>query len=341
MQRLATSIDRSAFAGNLPAEAAARTLLSQLSHWTDWADVTCLGWRLKESPERTVTNLPMLEVNWRWASAQSVRDHARPVIAPSVVLSALKADSQGSPWLVVGATTPPSEFSEDEGLEELMPELTLVANKIASILGSSEGIVGKNAPGNETTAFLDAAWLQPKTARLVQTIVQTGGADRWASGDVELLPQLAASLGEPLGSLAKTLRSVSNELGQILDRAAADPSNLWNSDPHKGRFGGESRCRGAVLEMATVTERDDFASLGLEFVVSTEKRAKPLKDFVTFYLHPTFSPSIEKIAVVDGIATFSVQAWGAFTIGVETADGRRMELDLALQPVLPEDFRNR
>lgn len=341
LQRLATSLDRSASDEDTPAEDEARRLHSGLCRFRGWPDLRCLGWRLGRGVDEPLDYLPMLEVNWRWASSQSVREGSRQVISPEVVAGAKRADANAAPWLVVGAASAAPVQAVADGVEELMPELTLIANKVAEALRPANAERAGSSPGNETSSFLDAAWLSPPTERLVQSIVQTGGAERWASGDPVLLMQLAASLGEPIAELAQTIRTAYRELRLILDKAASDPDNIWNTDPHKGQFGGKPECRGAMLDIELVTERDDFEALALQLVVTASPKAQPLQSYVTFYLHPTFSPSVEMVPVTDGVARFSFHAWGAFTIGVETADGRRLELDLAEQIILPAHFRSR
>ena len=81
--------------------------------------------------------------------------------------------------------------------------------------------------------------------------------------------------------------------------------------------------------------------LALKLAVLTGGGGRRLEGPVTFHLHPTFSPHTQLARSVDGRAAFTCYAWGAFTLGVETSDGRRMELDLAEQSELPEWFRNR
>lgn len=341
LQRLATSLDKRVSDQNSPAEVAARRLLAQLSHQRGWPDLICLGWRLGDQTDEVLTSLPMLEVNWRWASTQSVREGRRQVISPNVTATAARADASAAPWLAVRVAHSPSVAEDADDMAELMPVLTLVANKVAEALGANEAIQPGATPGNETGSFLDVAWLTPMTGRLVQSIMQTGGTGLWASGNPALLLQLAASLGEPIGALAQTIRTASRELRELLDKAASNPDKLWNSDPHKGMFGGRPESRGAKVEIELVTERDDYESLALQLAVTTGHKARPLSGHVTFYLHPTFSPSVEMVPVINGVAHFSFHAWGAFTIGVETADGRRLELDLALQSILPQTFRAR
>jgi hypothetical protein len=339
LQRLATSVEKDQDLEQLQAEAAARDLHVHLECLNDWPDATCLGWRLGRGPDATLADIPMLEVAWRWASSRSAREGGRSAITSRTLADAALADAGASPWLVVTPAAASAVYIAEDEPEDILPELTLVAEKVARALKANDAIGPGSTPGNETSAFLDAAWLTPPTERLVQAIVQAGGTERWASGDPALLPQLAASLGEPLAALARTIKTASRELRELLERAAANPDNIWNSDPHKGGFGSSPECRGARLQIELVTERDDFESLELELVVAAGKRAKPIQGPVTFHLHPTFSPSLETVQVIDGVARFSFHAWGAFTVGVTTADGRTMELDLAQEAVLPEWFR--
>lgn len=118
-------------------------------------------------------------------------------------------------------------------------------------------------------------------------------------------------------------------------------ADVWNSDPHKGAFGGSPSCRGATLSLASFQQTEGIEFLALHLEVRVDPRAEPLTGPVTFYLHPTFSPSTQQIAPISEMASFTCYAWGGFTLGAETSDGRRMELDLAALDALPIWFRTR
>lgn len=105
---------------------------------------------------------------------------------------------------------------------------------------------------------------------------------------------------------------------------------IGSTDPNKGQFGGAARSNGRVLS-ATLTATQDINWTKVELKVECESEAdKHVTDFVEFHLHPTFPIPIEKVHMKDGVAIYTFKAWGAFTVGVVTDDGKtRLELDLA------------
>jgi hypothetical protein len=113
------------------------------------------------------------------------------------------------------------------------------------------------------------------------------------------------------------------------------------NDPNKGCFGGTPSANGKVLR-ATVRSThgdDDWFDVRLE--VAAEPGQLPLKGTVKFHLHPTFTTSEISREAVGGVARLKLTAWGAFTVGAETSDGTRLELDLAELPSAPMAFRMR
>jgi hypothetical protein len=113
-------------------------------------------------------------------------------------------------------------------------------------------------------------------------------------------------------------------------------------DPQKGRFGGKAqhggRCLTASCDEASANAR--FLRVNLE-VSRVDPSTPPLEGWVIFYLHDTFMPSVQTVAVQDGLARLSLLSYGAFTVGA-VADGGAtlLELDLAQDARLPEAFRN-
>jgi hypothetical protein len=108
-------------------------------------------------------------------------------------------------------------------------------------------------------------------------------------------------------------------------------------------FGGETSVRGYRLEAAV----SPVPSVPGRYLVrlgvrAEDQKAKPLRGKVAFYLHPTFTPQIQEVRVDhNGVAELPLVAWGAFTVGVLTEDGARLELDLAELESAPEEFRQR
>ncbi|WP_342316695.1 pYEATS domain-containing protein [Lysobacter sp. FW306-1B-D06B] len=113
---------------------------------------------------------------------------------------------------------------------------------------------------------------------------------------------------------------------------------LWDSDPHKDKFGGQPKAGGFVLS-AEVRALGAGASLrfGVHLTVTRDDR-RPFEEVVTFYLHPTFSPDVVRVAPVNGVAELKVVASEAFTVGAEVGE-TRLELDLNQLPGVPSTFR--
>jgi outer membrane murein-binding lipoprotein Lpp len=121
-------------------------------------------------------------------------------------------------------------------------------------------------------------------------------------------------------------------------------SSIDTNDPIKGQFGGKPKDENENFELllADFTESSVKGWYNLTFKVrALNPSKKPLEGNVTFYLHPTFRPDVEKVKVVNGVALMSKIAWGAFTIGAELEDGTQLEYDLAENTDLPQDFRKR
>jgi hypothetical protein len=72
----------------------------------------------------------------------------------------------------------------------------------------------------------------------------------------------------------------------------------------------------------------------------TDTDAKPLLDPVHFHLHDTLQPSTVAVHPKNGAARYSLDTYGAFTVGVETdRSATHLELDLAELHDAPEEFR--
>lgn len=124
------------------------------------------------------------------------------------------------------------------------------------------------------------------------------------------------------------------------ETSAASPPDA--DDPLKGRFGGSPEVNGRRLSVIRKNGSKEAGYLNLQFVVEALPGHEPLRDRVTFYLHPTFAEDRVDRTIRAGRATLSRWAYGAFTLGAVTdAGATRLELDLAEQPVLPLWFRQR
>jgi hypothetical protein len=110
-------------------------------------------------------------------------------------------------------------------------------------------------------------------------------------------------------------------------------------DPQKGRWGGTPSRNGRKLSAKVKRITSDWFEIGLELKASG---GKPLAGHATFFLHPTFQPEYRRVPVIDGKATLTIQAWGAFTVGVVCDDGMtRLELNLAELAGADPVFRSR
>jgi hypothetical protein len=123
-------------------------------------------------------------------------------------------------------------------------------------------------------------------------------------------------------------------------KPASAPAVSWNEDPHKGRFGGAPVDPGGTRRLRARLEGERPGGLyRIELVV--ESLAPPLlMGPVLFYLHPTFPHATIERRSVEGKASLTLEAYGAFTVGVECDGGRtRLELDLCADEGLPVAFR--
>lgn len=106
------------------------------------------------------------------------------------------------------------------------------------------------------------------------------------------------------------------------------------SDPQKGLWGGSPvdniKHRKLTANIQKTVNNSDFLRRVILRVESTDKTAFPLTNVVTFYLHPTFANDVIDVKPIDSVAEISLVAYGAFTVGAETDDGKtRLELDIA------------
>ena len=107
--------------------------------------------------------------------------------------------------------------------------------------------------------------------------------------------------------------------------------SLWDTDPHKGMFGGAPRAGGRELSAAITPVLAKETTCKIRLQVKSTDWARPLTGDVTFYLHPTYEPDKVTVQVSSaGVAEYEDVADAPFTVGA-TADGgeTRLELDLA------------
>lgn len=321
----------------------ATALHRQLAKYADWPDVRCLGWKLTGDqpgtlpPASGLLAAPMLEIAWRWASGHSVRDPATAV-DPLIAATAARANPGAIPWLV--ASTGPARTGTGflEPIGQIEPDLARLVDGLNNILSRSP-VAGESLGPKNTARRFDVSNMAPAASYVIEAILSSGMAERWINPDGALVRQLASSLATPLSSLAPTVKAAALEVLDLVERGSM--TSVLDDDPHKGRFGASAECNGITLILESFDKSGSQEFLALKFVVASHSASRPLLGPVTFHLHPTFTPSVELVRVIDGRATLPCYAWGAFTIGVETADGLRMELDLAEEKRLPGWFRGR
>jgi hypothetical protein len=114
-------------------------------------------------------------------------------------------------------------------------------------------------------------------------------------------------------------------------------------DPEKGRWGGEviNNNRKVTAQVKPIDKDEDWFKIILA-VTSTDPVNDPLIGDVVFFLHDSFSNSVEKVLPKNGKATLSLIAWGAFTVGICVEGNTELEIDLASNDVdAPDSFKER
>ena len=116
-----------------------------------------------------------------------------------------------------------------------------------------------------------------------------------------------------------------------------------DDDPQRGKWGGkrEANFRKVTVEPIRPLRSDpDNYRIALE-VHSTDPQGHPLTGKVRFHLHDSFSPDLEEMPVRNGVAKLSIVAYGAFTVGVDTDDGTKLEINLADPDIdAPREFKD-
>lgn len=164
---------------------------------------------------------------------------------------------------------------------------------------------------------------------LLDSIGQDAGWEEGAFGDIPVSPAAAQSSG------AVITAPVGGDRMVPLGRLTSDEVDPYDLDPNKGAFGGMPARDGFALRASQIEVDGNWVSFDL--LVEAEEEAS-FSEPVTFFFHPTFQPSMEKIKALRGKASTSVRAVGAFTVGAEVC-GTRLELDLADDPRFPAWFR--
>lgn len=132
-------------------------------------------------------------------------------------------------------------------------------------------------------------------------------------------------------------KSVRPQAGKVRGAPALERPITHEDDPHKGRFGGRAARNGFRLQAHFGRALGDWVQVNLKVVApSTINPARA----VELFLHDTFDPDQLTIEFVDGAATYSVLAWGGFTVGAWIEEHNvELELDLSLIKRAPRAVR--
>lgn len=187
---------------------------------------------------------------------------------------------------------------------------------------------------------------QERALQAVETLEQTLQERDQAQDRAQMV---ASELEEAVGFLSKAGPArpsadalAASAVGVGMDtRARVEESwkGLWNSDPHKGSFGGQAVVGGYQLQAEVTQLTEGGSKYGVRLTVSPLPGGPPLNGPVRFYLHPTFATAEHDVAPVDGVAELKIVAQEAFTVGAQTSEGVRLELDLNDLPGVPEGFK--
>lgn len=113
-------------------------------------------------------------------------------------------------------------------------------------------------------------------------------------------------------------------------------------DPNKGRFGGAAVDAGLRFEASFKPAKRQGWVIITCCVTAQPDVPMEVGAVAWFFLHPTFSPSQVNVRFTGQRATLSVEAWGAFTVGVWIPSARvELECDLATLPNVPKHIKAR
>ena len=117
---------------------------------------------------------------------------------------------------------------------------------------------------------------------------------------------------------------------------------IFPDDPNKGRFGNQPENNGFLLKVEfEETKRRHWGTV----ILTVEARRSVdigIGDFAWFSLHPTFSPSLIKVAFRGRRAQLRLQAWGGFTAGIWIPKNNvELECDLSSLDKAPDAIKSR
>jgi hypothetical protein len=200
-----------------------------------------------------------------------------------------------------------------------------------AIAGAVWRVKSKGDADNTALLYLAVAALMP----LLRSIRSFGFGDlkvELENVKKELKQVESASVSAAVYGVGKTKNKVSDE-------NLTSDGKLEQADPNKGQFRGLPTRDGKQLsaKIEPIGYSDQFFNITLE--VRSVDKSKPLTGNVKFFLHPTFSNPTPIVPVdKNGVARLTTVAYGAFTVGAETEDGTRLELDLTQVTGASEGF---
>jgi len=157
----------------------------------------------------------------------------------------------------------------------------------------------------------------------------------YTQGAVQALPKKVIT--DNLERLEPVLKTMGMEA--MLDSNNAGTLQ-YSDDPEKGKWGNLSINNDKRITASVVAMENNPKLFKVTLHVTSINSSKSLKGKVTFHLHPTFVNSIRTIEAENGVAQLHLIAYGAFTVGILTEDGTKLELDLSIDESFPEVFRN-
>ncbi|MBK9962831.1 MAG: hypothetical protein IPP06_16360 [Saprospiraceae bacterium] len=157
----------------------------------------------------------------------------------------------------------------------------------------------------------------------------------YTQGAVQALPKKVIS--DYLERLEPVLKTMGMEA--MLDNNIGSTVQ-YSDDPEKGKWGNLSINNDKRITASVVAMENNPKLFKVTLYVTSINSSKPLNGKVTFHLHPTFLNYIRTIEAENGVAQLHLIAYGAFTVGVLTEDGTKLEMDLSEDKSFPEVFRN-
>lgn len=159
--------------------------------------------------------------------------------------------------------------------------------------------------------------------------------DRFKFLDIEFVRQKVKEAEQKAERAEQKAEALEDAAGISI---AADPASASGArmsirvdDPQKRQWGGMRELnyrRVFVGQIRPSASPPGHMRIPLQ-VESTDPTNHPLAGTVTFHLHPSFRNQVRQVPVVNGTASLTLYAYGAFTVGIECSDGTKLEIDLA------------